>query len=88
MKSILERHKPFKKGDAGYRDYLIWQTIKRLETWGTEEIVFITNNTKYFGENGYLSDDFTDKTTGNKNFQISIAVSKFNEDTFCQGSKS
>lgn len=80
VKRILERHRPFKKGDAGYRDFLIWQTIKKLETWGTEEIVFITNNTRDFGEGGYLSDEFTDKTTGNKNFKISVAVSKFNDE--------
>ena len=80
VKRILERRRPFKKGDSGYRDFLIWQTIKRLETSGTEEIVFITNNTKDFGEGGYLSEEFTDKTTGNRNFKISVSVSKFNDE--------
>ena len=80
VKRILERRRPFKKGDAGYRDFLIWQTIRKLEVWGTEEIVFISNNTRDFGEGGYLSDEFTDKTTGNKNFKISVAVSKFNDE--------
>lgn len=77
---ILDRRRPFKKGDTGYRDYLIWETIRTLELWGTEQIVFITNNTKDFGEDGYLSEEFTDKTTGNKNFQIVTAVSKFNDE--------
>lgn len=80
VKHILDRRRPFKKGDAGYRDFLIWQTIKRLEAWGTEEIVFITNNTKDFGESGFISEEFTDKTTKNKNFKISVAVSKFNDE--------
>jgi predicted nucleic acid-binding protein len=80
VKRILERHRPFKKGDAGYRDFLIWQTIRKLEIWGTEEIVFITNNTKDFGESGFLSDEFVDKPTGNKNFKISVAISKFNDE--------
>jgi predicted nucleic acid-binding protein len=80
VKQILERRRPFKKGDAGYRDFLIWQTIKKLEAWGTEEIVFLTKNTKDFGESGFLSVEFTDKTTGNKNFKISVAVSKFNDE--------
>jgi hypothetical protein len=48
--------------------------------WGTEQIVFITNNIKDFGESGYLSEEFTDKRTGNKNFKIVIAVSKFNDE--------
>lgn len=80
VKRILERRRPFKKGDAGYRDYLIWETIKNLELWGTEQIVFITNNTKDFGESGYLSEEFTDKRTGNKNYKISISLSKFNDE--------
>jgi len=80
VKKILERRKPFKKGDAGYRDFLIWQTIKNLETWGTEEIVFITNNTKDFGETGFISDEFTDKNTSSKNFKISVGISKFNDE--------
>lgn len=80
VRKILERNKPFKKGDAGYRDFLIWQTIKKLEIWGTEAIVFITNNTKDFGESGFLSEEFVDKTTKNKNFKISVALSKFNDE--------
>ena len=80
VKYILERRRPFKKGDAGYRDFLIWQSIKKLEIWGTEEIVFITNNTKDFGDDGLLSDEFIDKATGNKNFRISNSVFKFNEE--------
>jgi predicted nucleic acid-binding protein len=80
VERILERKRPFKKNDSGYRDYLIWLTIKNLELWGTEEIVFITNNTTDFGETGYLSEEFKDKLTNNKNFKISISISKFNED--------
>jgi predicted nucleic acid-binding protein len=80
VRRILERRKPFKKGDAGYRDYLIWETIKNLELWGTEQIVFITNNTKDFGDGGYLSAEFTDKNTDNKNFKIVVAVAKFNDE--------
>ncbi len=80
VKRVLERRRPFKKGDSGYRDYLIWETIKNLELWGTEQIVFITNNIKDFGDSGYLSEEFTDKRTGNKNFKIVVAVSKFNDE--------
>ncbi|RIV18543.1 DUF4935 domain-containing protein [Fibrisoma montanum] len=80
VKRILERKRPFKKGDSGYRDYLIWETIKQLELWGTEQIVFITNNIKDFGEAGYLSEEFTDKRTRNKNFKIVVTVTKFNDE--------
>lgn len=79
VKNILERKKPFKKGDSGYRDFLIWQSIKNLEFYGTEEVVFITNNTKDFGDNGYLSEDFTDKKTSYKNYSIETSLTNFNE---------
>ncbi len=80
VKSILERQKPFRKGDSGYRDFLIWQILKRLEVHGTEELVFLTNNIRDFGEHGYLSEEFKDKWTRNKNYKICIAVSKFNDE--------
>jgi predicted nucleic acid-binding protein len=80
VKKILERRKPFKKGDAGYRDFLIWEGIRNLELWGTEEIVFITNNVKDFGQGPYLPEEFSDKKTNNKNIKICVSISKFNEE--------
>lgn len=77
---ILQRRKPFKSGDAGYRDFLVWDSIRRLETYGAEEIVFITNNTRDFGTGPYLPDDFVEKRTKNKNFKIVLSLSKFNEE--------
>lgn len=80
VEKILDRRKPFKKGDAGYRDYLIWEGIRNLELWGTEEIVFITNNVNDFGPGPYLPEEFSDKKTNSKNIKICISISKFNEE--------
>lgn len=78
VKNILERRKPFRNGDDGYRDFLIWQSIRSVEQWGTEEIVFITNNTKDFGEE-FLSEEYTDKVTSNRNIKIIKSIKDFNE---------
>lgn len=80
VSKILQRRKPFKNGDSGYRDFLVWDSIRRLETFGVEEIVFITNNTRDFGTGPYLPDDFIEKRTKNKNFKIVLSLSKFNEE--------
>jgi len=54
----LARRKPFKKDGSGYRDLLIWESIKSLLMWGTERLVFITNNTRDFGEGPLVDPDF------------------------------
>jgi hypothetical protein len=42
--------KPFKEGGEGYKDYLVWETIKShiLEASSTAPNIFITNNVKDF----------------------------------------
>lgn len=78
IQRILERTRPFKKGDSGYRDFLIWESIKKLEKWGTEEIVFITNNQRDFGS-GLISNEFHGKTTSQDNFFVMNSINEFNE---------
>lgn len=46
----LQRRKPFNRDGAGYRDFLIWESTRKLALWGTERIVLVTNNRKDFGE--------------------------------------
>lgn len=79
VSKILKRQKPFKKGDSGYRDFLIWECVRNLEHWGIEEIVFITNNTNDFGEGPFISEELKGKRTENKNIQLFTSLSKFNE---------
>ena len=48
----LQRKKPFKSdGSTGYRDYLLWCTCLNIaRQYSSEEIHFITNNTKDFSD--------------------------------------
>jgi hypothetical protein len=45
----LQRRKPFKENGIGYRDTLIWETVLSLLKEHREEIVFVTNNKRDFG---------------------------------------
>lgn len=50
IKRELEGKKPFKSSGEGYRDYVIWLTIKdQINNYEQEDIVFISNNRKDFG---------------------------------------
>ncbi len=79
VKKIFEKKKPFKKGDAGYRDFLIWETIRYLDLNGTEQISFITNNSKDFGQGLLLKENFTDKITTKHNMTVFPSLNNFNE---------
>lgn len=46
----LQRRKPFDAGGKGYRDALIWETVRLLGVLGPERVVFVSNNTKDFGD--------------------------------------
>ncbi len=46
----LNGAKPFKSSGEGYRDYVIWETIKReIDNYEQEDIIFISLNRKDFG---------------------------------------
>ena len=51
LQRALDRHKPFDaKGHDGYRDTLLWETIRELSKQSSEPIAFITNNHTDFGD--------------------------------------
>jgi hypothetical protein len=51
----LQRKKPFKMDGSGYRDCLIWESIKNMMFLGTERVLFITNNHKDFGKSPFVA---------------------------------
>ncbi len=54
----LERRKPFdSKGKAGFRDALLWESILIVAKRQKDDVVFVTRNSKDFGEHGRLADD-------------------------------
>lgn len=53
----LTNRKPFKGSGAGYRDALIWETVRGLTWSGNERIVFVSDNGKDFGDGPLLHED-------------------------------
>lgn len=80
VERIFDKKLPFKRSEAGYRDYLIWESIKKLSLWGHDKIMFITNNTHDFGEGKFISEDYGDLFSHNSNFELINSIDKFNNE--------
>ncbi len=53
----LSKRKPFKESGSGYRDALIWESV-RSQTWGGDErIVFVSGNSADFGDGPLVHED-------------------------------
>lgn len=53
LQRALDRRKPFdSKGHDGYRDALLWETIREISKQSSEPIAFITNNHGDFSDGG------------------------------------
>lgn len=77
---IFEKKLPFRGGEKGYRDFLIWESIKKLVLWGHEQVIFLTNNTTDFGSGKNVSEEYKDRFSRPENFRIITSISKFNEE--------
>jgi len=74
---VLARRKPFGTKDAGYRDYLIWVGIKSQLVMGSERLVFVTANSKDFGD-GELHPDFASDILNPSRLTLVQDLAEFN----------
>ncbi|MGD1046898.1 MAG: PIN domain-containing protein [Bacteroidota bacterium] len=78
----IERRRPFQESGKGYRDALIWESIRTLFSDKMEAIYFITNNSKDFGlgpePHADLSADLQKDNFALELFQIVPQLEKFN----------
>lgn len=49
VNKAVQRQSPFADNGSGYRDALIWETIKGILRTGDDAVTFVTNNTSDFG---------------------------------------
>lgn len=75
----LERKQPFKKGGAGYRDFLIWESVRRLMIGGLERVVLVTANKKDFGEGPGVADDLAKDILNPNRIEVVQTLESFNE---------
>lgn len=57
VKRALARRLPFRDHEKGYRDTLIWETVKSLAREKGFTVVFVSQNTSDFAKNGALHPD-------------------------------
>jgi hypothetical protein len=76
----LARRKPFRANGAGYRDFLIWESVRVLVGWGHERVGFVTANSQDFGEGPELHADFKGDVFAPRAFRIFRSLHAFNEE--------
>lgn len=59
IKYAITKKKPFKNNDSGYKDFLIWVTLKNLFLEKSRQLVFITNDNDFL-DNGELHSDLVE----------------------------
>lgn len=75
----LQRKRPFKRNGSGYRDYLIWESVRRLALWGTEHIVFVTGNTTDFGVGPLVTADLQKDILNPDRLELTSSLKGFND---------
>lgn len=76
----LARKKPFKRDGSGYRDLLIWETIKSQMLWGAERVIFLTNNPKDFGEGPLVDPELQPEIINPDHLRLIRSLREFNEE--------
>jgi hypothetical protein len=79
VKRDLQRRKPFKENGSGYRDLLIWESLRSLTWSGHERVAFITANTKDFIADARLHDDLAADILNPDRVEVFSSLKEFNE---------
>lgn len=76
----LARRKPFKENGSGYRDLLIWETVRLQMLWGTERVVFVTNNPIDFGAGPLVDPDLQGEVINPRQLTLFRSLKGFNDE--------
>lgn len=79
VKRELQRRKPFKENGSGYRDLLIWESLRQLTWSGHERIAFITANVRDFLNDARLHPDLAADILNPDRVEVFNSVRAFNE---------
>jgi len=79
VKRELQRRKPFKENGSGYRDLLIWESLRQLTWSGHERIAFITANTRDFFADARLHTDLASDVLNPDRIEVFASLKDFNE---------
>jgi len=79
VKRELQRRKPFKENGSGYRDLLIWESLRQLTWSGHERIAFITANVRDFITDARLHEDLAVDILNPDRVEVFPSLKDFNE---------
>lgn len=74
----LARRSPFRRTGSGYRDYLIWESVRRLTYAGQDRIVLLTANKADFGD-GELADELKADLLNDTDVELVLGLREFND---------
>lgn len=76
----MHKRKPFNSSGKGYRDTLIWETVKEVVGKEDQAVKFITQNSRDFGEAQILFSDLADEIIDSKQVQLFNSLHSFNQE--------
>jgi hypothetical protein len=84
-KKAVQKKRPFNSNGTGYRDALIWETIKNISNKDGKTVVFISNNSADFSkgkgnESRILHDDLTFELNNKDSVLYYTNIDAFNEE--------
>jgi len=79
VERALQRRKPFKHNGSGYRDLLIWESVRSQAFGGHERIAFATANTADFASGSQLHQDLSSDILNPQRVEIFTSLQSFNE---------
>jgi hypothetical protein len=74
----LQRKKPFKQNGSGYRDLLIWESVRSVAHSGHERIAFVTANVKDFAAGERLHTDLAADILNPDRLKLFTSLRDFN----------
>jgi hypothetical protein len=75
----LQRRKPFKPNGSGYRDFLIWESVRAQALSGHERVAFATANTRDFASGQRLHEDLSSEVLNPQRIELFTSLRDFNE---------
>jgi len=79
VQRALQRRKPFKHKGSGYRDFLVWESVRAQAFGGHEHIAFATANTSDFASGIHLHQDLSRDILNPQRVEIFTSLQAFNE---------
>ena len=80
VKRDLSRRKPFSTKGTGYRDFLIWEGLRRKMILDVGRAVFVTDNSRDFGEGPEIHDELGEDITNPNRLILVNSIRAFNDE--------